>query len=236
MQLIYQTLLQQIVDEAMCQKDILGILLIGSVARGDALPGADLDLRFIVAHGNSRKAEPEVRQGILIERGYADMAHAQSKLVTNPMKIYNYLDGQILFDPQYLLTRLKEQAIQRFETYQYTKQEREGIGCWLKSAQLKMNVALGANDILKAAFVATTTSWEILVGLWAVNNKPMPPNSSVWFHLKDLSKVPPELDAMLKCLFCGETLARVHAAINLIDWMLPYLGTYEEMERNHSSN
>jgi hypothetical protein len=96
MQPIYHVLLQQTVDEAMPQKDVLGILLVGSVARGDALPGADLDLRFILAPGVSRKAEPEVRQGILIERGYADMAQAQSKLATNPMKIYNYLDGRIL--------------------------------------------------------------------------------------------------------------------------------------------
>jgi len=232
MQPIYQTLLQHIVDEAMHQKDILGILLIGSVARGDALPGADLDLRFILASGVSRKAEPEVRQGILIERGYADMAHAQSKLATNPMKIYNYLDGHILFDPEGLLAQLKEQAIQRFETYQYTKQERESIAYWLRSARLKMNVALAASDILKAAFVATTTSWEILVGLWAVNDKPMPPNSSVWFHFKDLSKVPSNTEGVLQRLFCGETLVRIHTAIDLIDWMLPYLDTVKQMEGN----
>ena len=220
---IYEVLLQQIVDEEIHQKDILGVLLIGSVARGDALPGADLDLRFMLALGVSRKAETEVHQGILIERSYADMAQAQSKLTTNPMKIYNYLDGRILFDPKGLLVQLKEQAIQRFETYQYTQQERESIAYWLKSARLKMNVALAAGDIRKAAFVATTTSWEILVGLWAANEKPMPPNSSVWFHLKDLSNAPHGLETMLHSLFCGETHMRVYTAINLIDWMLPYL-------------
>ena len=88
-----------------------------------------------------------------------------------------------------------------------------------------MNVALAAGDILKAAFVATTTSWEILVGLWAVSDKPIPPNSSIWFHLKDLLKVPPDLDATLNSLFCGETLTRVHTARNLIDWILSHLGT-----------
>lgn len=225
MQPIYETLLQQIADEEMHQEHVLGILLIGSVARGDALPGADLDLRFIIAPGISRETKLEVRQGISIERGYADMAQAQSKLATNPMKIYNYLDGRILFDPEGLLTQLKEQAIQRFETYQYTQQEQASIAYWLKSARLKMNVALAADDILKAAFVATTTSWEILLGLWAANEKPMPPNSSVWFHLKDLSNMPHGLVTMLHSLFCGETHMRVHTAMNLIDWMLPYLDT-----------
>lgn len=222
MQPIYQTLLEQTIEESIHLEDIRGILLIGSVARGDALPGADLDLHFIVALGVRRKAVPEVRQGILIERGYSDIAQAQAKLVTNPMTIYNYLDGRILFDPEGLLAQLKEQATQRFETYQYKKQERESIAYWLKSARLKMDVALAAGDILKAAFVATTTSWEILTGLWTVNDKPMPPNSSVWFHLKDLSNVPPYLEETLHRLFCGETLVRVHTAINLIDWILPY--------------
>jgi len=223
MQEMYQMLLQQIVAEAMHQEDVLGILLIGSVARGEALPGSDLDMHFIVAPGSSRKTEPEFRQGILIERSYVDMAQAQAKLESNPMSIYSYLDGRILFDPQGLLAQLKEQAKKRFETYQYTKREREGIAYWLKSARLKMDVAQKADILLKAAFVATTTSWEILVGLWAANNKPMPPNSSVWFHLKDLSTVPPDCEDMLKRLFCGETHVRVQTAINLIDWILPHL-------------
>ena len=223
MQDIYQNLLHQIVDEAMHQKDILGILLMGSVARGDALPRSDLDLCFIVAPGSNRKTEPEFRQGILLECSYIDMVQAQAKLETNPMRIYAYLDGRILFDPQGLLIQLKEQAEKCFETYQYTQQEREGIAYWLQSALLKMNVAQNAEALLKAAFVATTTSWEILVGLWAVNNKPMPPNSSVWFHLKDLSNVPPDCEETLKRLFCEETHIRVHIAIDLIDWILPYL-------------
>lgn len=60
MQAIYRTLIQQIVDEPVHDENILGILLIGSVARGDALPGADLDMRFILAPGTTRKVEPEL--------------------------------------------------------------------------------------------------------------------------------------------------------------------------------
>ena len=84
-----------------------------------------------------------------------------------------------------------------------------------------MRVALEAGETFKAAFVATTTSWEILMGLWAVNSKPMPPNSSVWYHLKDLSLRPPDCEGMLVRLFTGETQARVQTTIDLIDWSLP---------------
>jgi len=224
MQAIYQTLIQQIVDESVHDENILGILLIGSVARGDALPGADLDMRLILAPGTTRKVEPELRKGILIERGYTDVTLAQAKLDKNPLGLYAYLDGRILFDPQGLFAQLKEQARERFETFQYTQQERDGIAYWLQIARLKMKVALTARDQFKASFVAITTSWEILMGLWAVNSKPMPPNSSAWFHLKDLSLKPPDSEEMLTRLFTGETQMRVQATIDMIDWILPHLG------------
>lgn len=47
------------------------ILLTGSVARGDALPGADLDLRFILTPGARREFHRGLRQGALVEQGYA---------------------------------------------------------------------------------------------------------------------------------------------------------------------
>jgi predicted nucleotidyltransferase len=105
--MLYDVLLQEIVDEARTHEDILAILLTGSVARGDALPGSDLDLRFILSPGHSRTFQSEFRRGILIERGYADLAQAQSKLKTNPMEVYAYLDGQILYDPATILIQLR---------------------------------------------------------------------------------------------------------------------------------
>jgi len=39
---LYFVLLQELVEEASQQEDIVGMLLTGSVARGDALPGSDL--------------------------------------------------------------------------------------------------------------------------------------------------------------------------------------------------
>jgi predicted nucleotidyltransferase len=220
--MLYDVLLQEIVDEARTHEDILGILLTGSVARGDALPGSDLDLRFILSPGHSRTFQSEFRRGILIERGYADLAQAQSKLKTNPMEVYAYLDGQILYDPAAILIQLRAQAQKYFETYQITEKEQQAIAYWLMSARLKMETALRANDLLKAAFIASTTSWKILEGLWATNSRPIPPSGSVWIHLKDLSKGPPHVAESLKTLFCGETQQRIQTAIDLIGWVLAH--------------
>lgn len=220
---LYQILLQELVEEAYQQEDIVGILLTGSVARGDALPGADLDVRYLLPEGKSRPFQSELHHGIVVERSYADLPRAQSNLEANPMEVYAYLDGRILFDPMGMLRHLTDRAKAFFETYQFPQQAVQGLAYWLRSAHLKMTVALRASDLSKAAFVCSTTSWQILMGLWAVNDKPMPPNGSVWAHIKDLSKGPPDVKEQLNQFFCGETQQRVQTAIDLIDWVLQHL-------------
>jgi len=222
---LYQQLLQEIVTEAREQDNILGILLIGSVGRGDALPGSDLDMRFILPTGMRRHLQSEVRYGVLVECGYADMALARSKLETKPMEVYAYLDGNILFDPLGLVEQLTEQAKHCFESYQCPEPERNAISYWLMSVRLKLLAALKAGDLLKGAYVSSTASWPILTGLWAANDRPIPPNGSVWVHLKDLSKGPPGVEELLRQFFGGETLHRIQTAIDLIDWIIAHLGS-----------
>ncbi len=219
----YYDLLQEIVNEARQQAEIFGMMLIGSHARGDALPGTDLDLRFILSPGKSRPFQSETRDGIMVERSYADQTLAEFKLATNPMEVYPYLDGRILFDPLRVLAHLTTHAQSVFAQYQISEKERNEIAHWLKSVRLKITVASNARDSLKVAYIVSTASWPILTGLWAANNKPMPPNGSVWPHLKDLSKRPPALEELLTSFFCGEVEQRTEAALELLDWILTSL-------------
>lgn len=220
---IHRILLQEILEEAKQDSDIIGILLTGSVARGDALPGSDLDLRLLLAPGSSRAFSAETRQGILVERSFADEQMALLKLDENPMEVYAYLDGRILFDPQERLAYLREQARQRFATYHVSDAERREIAYWLKSAHIKITAALEAGDLLKVAYLSGTQSWPLLQGLWTANEKPLPPNGSIWVHLKDLSRGPQDIVERLKQFYLGDPLSRAQATIHLIDWILEQL-------------
>jgi hypothetical protein len=225
---IHQVLLQEILDEASQQPDIIGILLTGSVARGDALPGSDLDLRFLLTLDGNRSFSAELRRGILVECTYADVSKALHELDSNPMEIYGYLDGRILFDPQGALADLREQARQRFAAYRVPDDERRDIAHWLLSARIKLTAALTAHDSLKAAYLSSTVSWPLLQGLWAANEKPVPPNGSVWVHLKDLSRGPQDVEEQLKQFLLDEPFSRAQAAISLIDWTLEQLDDKEK--------
>lgn len=218
----YARLLRDLVEEARGHDDIVGMLLTGSHARGDALPGTDVDLRLILADGHSRPFRSEWRDGVLVERGYADEATAGARLDTHAMNVYAYLDGRILYDPQDALVRLRQLARRRFDTFQVSEQERSAFAFLLQCARDKIAVATSGGDLLKAAFVTSTSSWQIMEGLWAANGLPVPPNSSVRPHLGDLSG-PPEVEQLYRDLFLGETWQRVQVAQHLIDWILTRL-------------
>jgi hypothetical protein len=77
--------------------------------------------------------------------------------------------------------------------------------------------------MLRAAYVAGTSSWQILEGLWAANDRPIPANAGVWTHLGDLQTVPQGLERTLQRLFAGDVTERVEAALAILDWVIPRL-------------
>lgn len=220
---LYDSLIEKLTTEAQQEQDIIGLLLTGSLARGDALPGTDIDLRYVLADGLSRPFERQTHDGILVERGYSDTAAARAGLDMKPMNVYAYLDGRILYDPEGALVRLRQDAQHRFSTYEMAADDRATIAFLLGCSRDKITVALGGGDLLKAAFVTGTSSWQIIEGLWAANGKPVPPNSSVRPHLRDLSRGPYDVENLYSRLFVAETQVRVQVALDLIDWIIDQL-------------
>lgn len=220
---LYEDLLGQLVSGAREDTEIIGVQLTGSLARGDALPGTGVDLRFILADGVDRPFDRRAVDGVLVERGYADVKTEQAKLNTNPMNVYAYLDGRILYDPEGVLVFLRERAQLRFDEYVVSQPERANIAFLLGCSRDKIRVAMDGGDVLKAAFVAGTSSWGIMEGLWAANSRPLPPNSSVRPHLKDLTVGPPDIEAKYRQLFMAETEERIRVALDLLDWIIAQL-------------
>jgi len=219
----HRPILAKVVEEAQADGDVAGLLLAGSVARGDAGPSSDLDVYVLLRDGCARAFRSEIRGGILIEYKSADFGHALARIERNPVEVYAYLDGRILRDEGDRLAELAAFAQQAFRTYKMPGAERQGIGYWLQSADIKVRAALEAGDELKVAFTVATTSWKILEGVWAVNDKPMPPSGGVSAHLADLTLQPPQPTDWFARLFLGDTSARIETSLGLIAWLMPRL-------------
>ena len=219
----HRLLLEAILDRARHDREVTGVLLFGSVARGDAYPGSDLDVFLLLRDGCYRAFLPEVKNGILVEIHHADLNRARSTIEQRPMRAYAFLEGRILYDPGARLGELVRLAATRLETYRLPDKERAGILHWLKSVRIKVAAARDAGDLLRAAYVASTSSWKILEGLWAANERPIPANAAVWTHLQDLPVAPQDLEPTLQRFFAGDAPERVEAALAIVDWVIPML-------------
>ena len=161
-----------------------------------------------------------MKEDILIEYKYADFNQIQVNFKNNPMELYSFLEGEILFDKSDELKKLKEIAKHEFENYRVSSDKVKGISHWLHSSLIKIQSALKANDELKASYIVHTSTWTLLEGIWAINSKPTPPVGSVLRYIQVLPKRPIHLDALLNKLFLGETIERISSAIFLIEWVL----------------
>ncbi|MED3125366.1 nucleotidyltransferase domain-containing protein [Bacillus wiedmannii] len=216
----HKKLVQTIVAEILSINKITGCMLIGSVARGDAYPDSDLDFYVLLEDGQNKKFHSETREDILVEYKSADFNQIQVNFKNNPMELYSFLEGKILFDKSGELKKLKEIATYEFENYRVSSDKVKGISHWLHSSLIKTQSALKANDELKASYIVQTSIWTLLDGIWAVNNKPTPPAGSALKYIETLSIVPTNFEDYINRLFLGDTKDRIKAAIELIEWVL----------------
>ncbi|MCS7067732.1 MAG: nucleotidyltransferase domain-containing protein [Meiothermus sp.] len=213
-------LIAQVVEMLKSDPKVMGVLLTGSRARGDATPGSDVDFWVLLSGVNERKFRSEVRQGYRVELHFRNLVQARDKLRSHPMELYSHLDGKILYDPEGKLAELQSEAEQLYQSYQMPEAERKALAYRLESARRKLQTALDEQAQLKMGYLASTLSWNILEGLWAANQKPMPPAGAVLAHLSKLEAPLPHFELM-NALFSADPLTRSKTALTLIDWVLP---------------
>ncbi|GIN58281.1 DNA polymerase subunit beta [Lederbergia ruris] len=217
---VHQNLINKIYDEMIKDDEVIGILIQGSVARGENYQSSDLDIFVLLKDDLKRTFSSEYRRGILVEYKYSNFESALKKCETQPSALYNFLDAIILFDKKGTLKYLELLVITLFKQYKTPKSEMQSIAYWLESSHIKIIAAEEAKDMVKACFVLSTTSWKILEGIWAVNNRPMPPNGSVLYYLRFLDKIP---DKEITSMFIGNEKDRIESAKIIIGWTIDCL-------------
>ncbi len=184
----------------------------GSVARGTARPGSDLDLRLYW-----RESRPFVacqKQGVMVEQHGHTLAHAEEQIERADLNLYAWTEGRILHDPDGELARLQARARELLAVYQTPETERRTLRHWLASALAKLE---GMPDDLQAAFLVQTTIWKLAEGVCAVNNRPSPPGTLMWELLPTL---PVQPRSWLEPLLLGTSEERADTFIRVGGWLL----------------
>jgi len=215
----HKKILEEISQSLREDNEIIGMMLNGSHARGDANIDSDLDLLILLKEDHNRTFEAKFIYKILVEYKYLDINKARARLQSNHMEPYQYLEGKILFDDLGSLNTLKDEALIIYNSYQLDKNEKKAIYHWLFASRIKIEAAIKSQDYLKAIFVTSTSSYKIMEGIWGVCNKPIPPAGSVLSHLDDLKNDIPFITDWTETLFLGTIEERIHKAIEMIEWI-----------------
>jgi predicted nucleotidyltransferase len=221
----HRRLLKEALIEVRRDPEVIGLMLMGSVARGDAFPTSDLDLFLLLSDDVRRDFHVDLREGILVERKYADTRLAKGKLETRPMEVYAYLDSRLLYDPKGRFQELAECARRRFEVYRTPAEEKRYLAHCLRSARVKLRAATDAGDEFRAAYVVGMTTWFALEAVWAVNDRPLPPGGALLAQFAGLPMLPLDFHTWLRRFFAGPAATRVQAMAEIIDWLLPLLAS-----------
>ncbi len=216
----------EMLREAATQPLIIGALLIGSLGRGRALPGSDVDLLFLVreGHGAERLFFNHERHGIATEFHYRDLPGAAAQLAAEPPWLYAYLDSRILHDPTGALATLCTLARERLAAHRAEPALKGRYAFLVDRTRHKLQAAVDANDALRAGGVASTYAQVIVNGLFTAHDRPHLGVSDLWTHLPDLDDLPIALGEALQTLFLGAALDRARAGITLCAWIVERLG------------
>jgi len=222
----HRRVVSALVEEARAQPLVIGALLIGSLGRGNALPGSDVDLLILLADGGGKErlfANHE-RHGVLVEYHFRDVATARAQLEDEPGWCYAYLDSRILYDSTGRLAETVAFVREWFAAYRAAPEEKRRYAFMVDRTGHKLRAAIDAGHALRAGGVASTYAAVILDGLWVAHDHPRLGVSEMWSRLPDLPDLPEEQIGQLHGLFLGAALERARAGAALCAWIVERLG------------
>ena len=209
----HRSVVAELLVEAQADPDVVGILLIGSLARGNAVPGSDVDVLLLVDDGRSqeRPTQHEERHGVWVERHYRDTAWAIAQFNRSPEWLYPYTEGRLLHDPRGDLAALVARAHDHLLAYRTPRPERERLR-FIADRQLdKLAAALAAEDFERAATIVGFGAHAFLSFLCAAYDRPPVGPTNVWLQLPTIPGLPPALAKQARALILGTAAERVEA-------------------------
>lgn len=200
------------------EPDVVAALLQGSVARGDAHPGSDLDLLVVLAGDGAPTFRHALIEGVRVEQHRASVPALTARLDRRPGLAHGIVEAHCLFDRAGVVTALRDHAKGALASYVPDPGERARLAYWLRTAAEKVEAAHEGGDWFRAALVATTTAWPLIEALWAVNSSPAPPVGSVPMHLARLPRQPAGCRDTFGRLLLGDAPERAAAFVELARW------------------
>jgi len=125
---IHKKIIKEVIEEKKKDPKVVSILLYGSIARGTAHKGSDVDIEIIYDGGRYRDTH-EYRYGIKVDLEFWPKKKLLGRIKNYPFLSYPYLEEKILFDPHGVAKGIKKTLTKYFKE---NPEARKAWEKWLK--------------------------------------------------------------------------------------------------------
>ena len=229
---LHDSTLMQVIGDFKLDANVLGVLLIGSLARGTARQDSDIDL--ILIHASGERVSDRRSDGPVVVEWNARTAEAWIKQFT-PLRVgdeswgYAFLDGVILHDPRGVVAQLIEMAIKSHANYRVPREIVDHF-IWLwNHVRPKMEAVLRCGDETEMGWSVAVMSHPVIQTLWAVNDLPLPSLDlgCLQRHLDDLA-IPAEASDLIREMLQAPPEPALHLQLRILELAVPYLEQQNE--------
>lgn len=218
---MHKQIINKLASEYESDKNIFALLVTGSVARDEQTDKSDLD--FLVISNKKQPFEEKLISDIVVEIKTNTVDGFIQKMKDEPMNVYQWLDAKVIFDKTKSAEKVITEAKSIYDNYSPDPKEIAGVKKWLESARIKIKSAQSNNDELSLGFNVSNILWQIVRGLYLLNNKPIPPSTTAFRRIKDLKNLPSEFDQYWEQSLSGDLEGRSNGTIKLIEYLINQL-------------
>lgn len=193
---------------------IFALLVTGSVARDEQTDNSDLDL--LIISNQKQPFEERLIDGIVVEIKTNNTEGFIEKMKKYPMNVYQWLDAKVIFDKNNSAEKVIDEAKNIYDNYSSDHKEIAGVKKWLESAKIKIKSAQTNNNELALGFNVSNILWQIVRGLYLLNDKPVPPNTTAFRRIKELGKLPEDFENLWRVMLTGDLQSRTKAILHII--------------------
>ena len=225
---LHKRVLSAVVADARADRDVRGLVLAGSLARGTARADSDIDVLAVTSGQTAgaawRSAARPLPVDILARTDGEWRARFAPDRPGDESWGYAFLDGVVLHDPEGIAGRLVADAAGIHERYRVPAPIKAHYTRLWRHVRPKMRAVLGRGDPVETGWASAAMTNDLLRTVWAANDLPNPSLDlgTVQRHLDDLT-VPPGAAAALRAILRAHPEESLQRQLSLIDLLLPYL-------------
>ena len=212
----------RLATDDLCVTGYEALVLHGSYARGDYSVTSDVDIHAIcpAVPGVGPRLHVQEVKGLKVEIHVTHTRAVLQKMEQSPGWVHSWLRAEHLDGDEAITQAIQERARTILTNYAPTRKSIQSTIHWLESTNGKLSAAWQAADEAHVGFLVSTSTWELLSGLWHVNKMPIPSASLMYRLTPQLGKLPPGFDEGFTALCSGDTYPRAGAFQRISTWVV----------------